>query len=133
MANTHRNPDLEARWRAAVARQCDSGLTISAFCRRERLGESSFYAWRRTLSERDAGQPARDEPCRDTPPKKMRSDACPVPPLPAFVPVALQGDEPRAIVIELRGGRALRLPESIPTGRLVELVHALEAEVRPRS
>jgi hypothetical protein len=32
-----------------------------------------------------------------------------------------------SIVIELAGGRVLRLPESISAGRLAELVHALES------
>jgi len=49
------------------------------------------------------------------------------------VPVIVR-DEPPApsaaeagIVIELRGGRALRLPGSTPAARVAELVRALEA------
>ncbi|OJW24439.1 MAG: hypothetical protein BGO49_24205 [Planctomycetales bacterium 71-10] len=110
MAKTQRDPGKEAFWRDAVRRQADSGLPVREFCRRHRLNEPSFYGWRRTLQERDTQRPA-------TPP--------------AFVPLVVH-DEPRAerdagIVIELRGGRLLRLPGSTPVGRVAELVRALEA------
>src|SRR4051812_5337336 len=109
MAETQRDPTKEAFWRDAFRRQADSGLPVREFCRRHRLNEPSFYGWRRTLQERDARQPA----------------------TPAFVPVVVH-DEPRAerdagIVIELRGGRLLRLPGSTPAVRVAELVRALEA------
>jgi hypothetical protein len=49
---------------------------------------------------------------------------------PAFLPVILNGDPPplesTGIVIELRGGRKLRLSESTPAARLAELVCAIE-------
>lgn len=38
-----------SRWRQLVADQCDSGLSVEAFCRREGLGVSTFFAWRRRL------------------------------------------------------------------------------------
>jgi len=42
--------------------------------------------------------------------------------------------EPRAIVeesfkIDLRGGRVLRLPASMPAARLAEVLHALEGQL----
>lgn len=110
MANTQRDATKEAFWRDAIRRQATSGLPVREFCRRHRLNEPSFYGWRRTLQERDARQPA-------TPP--------------AFVPVVVRDGQRVAhdagIVIELRGGRLLRLPSSMPAGRLAELVRALEA------
>jgi len=54
MANHLRDPEREAFWRAAVTRQAASGLSVRGFCRREGLAESNFYAWRRTLAQRDA-------------------------------------------------------------------------------
>ena len=109
MANMQRDPKKEAFWRDAIRRQADSGLPVREFCPRHRLSEPSFYGCRRTFRERDARQPA-------TPP--------------AFVPVVVR-DEPRVghdagIVIELRGGRLLRLPGSMSAGRVAELVRALE-------
>jgi hypothetical protein len=53
---------------------------------------------------------------------------------PAFVAVVVREDRPAEtmaeanLVIELRGGRLLRLPGSMPAGRIAELVRALEAE-----
>jgi hypothetical protein len=48
---------------------------------------------------------------------------------PAFLPVVIDEEQGRdgSIMIELAGGRVLRLSESIATERLVELVHSLEA------
>ena len=52
---------------------------------------------------------------------------------PGFVPVVVQGrgvggSEPGATcaLIDLRGGRVLRLPVSMPAAQMAELVHALE-------
>lgn len=42
-----------ARWREMVRGQADSGLSVAAYCRRARVPQSSFFAWRRKL--RDAG------------------------------------------------------------------------------
>jgi transposase len=110
MANTRRDPGKEKFWRDTVRRQADSGLPVREFCRRHRLNEPSFYGWRRTLQERDARQPATT---------------------PAFVPVVVRDEQRVAddgvIVIEMRGGRLLRLPGSTPAGRVAELVRALEA------
>jgi hypothetical protein len=48
-----RSAEKEAFWRGAVARQRASGLTVRAFCERERLVETSFHFWRRELMRRD--------------------------------------------------------------------------------
>lgn len=43
-------------WREKIAEQAGSGLSISAFCRREGISPNSFYSWRRVLfSAGDAG------------------------------------------------------------------------------
>jgi hypothetical protein len=110
MAKTQRDSGRERRWRAVVARQAKSGLTVRAFCRQEKLRETAFYFWRRTIAERDA----------------MRSVAA----APAFVPVVLSARgvaSPTEIAIDLRGGRTLRLRDSIPPDRLAAIVVALEA------
>ena len=112
MANTKRDATKEAFWRDAIRRQAASGLSVREFCRRHRLSEPSFYERRRTYRERDAHRPA-------TPP--------------AFVPVIVPDERPTGpavgpgLVLELRGGRALRLPGSMAVDRVVELVRALEA------
>ena len=93
-----------------MARQAKSRLTVRAFCREEKLQESAFYFWRRTIVERDA----------------RRS----VTAAPAFVPVVLSDrgvTSPAEIAIELRGGRVLRISDSISPDRLAAIVLALEA------
>jgi hypothetical protein len=41
--------DAVARWREILRRQARSGLSVAAFCRRSRIPQASFYAWRRKL------------------------------------------------------------------------------------
>jgi hypothetical protein len=111
MANRNRDAGREAAWRRLLAKHGQSGLSVRAFCRPEKLSEPSFYAWRRTIAERDGkrGRPTKASP--------------------AFLP-AVMTSEPRretAITIDLAGGRMLRLPESMSAERLAELVQALEA------
>jgi transposase-like protein len=114
MANRRRDAGRERLWRSRLKRQAASRLSVRAFCRREGVAEPSFYAWRRTIAERDASRRASRPPASEPPP---------------FVSVAVTGQPigTASIVIELAGGRVLRLPESISAGRLAELVHALES------
>jgi hypothetical protein len=114
MANGQRDSKREAFWRRVLARQRESGLGVRAFCRREKVSEPSFYAWRRVVRERDQERQPRPERKR-----------------PAFVPFVvskhLGGDAVEPITIDLCGGRVLRLPALIAAARLAELVHAIEA------
>jgi transposase len=132
MANTMRDAAKERFWRDVLKRAAASDLSVRAFCQSERLAESAFYAWRRTIAERDAGktQPTRRVPSpRGPKPHGM-------PKQPAFLPV-VRCPEPltpptSGFLLELRGGRTLRLPESIPVERLAELICALEAQEAKR-
>ena len=109
MANNQRDPGREQFWREVLDRQAVSGLNVREFCRREQLAETSFFAWRRTIRQRDGEVKSSDRP--------------------AFVPAVVTDTPPRdrSIVLELGNGRALKLPESIAAARLAELVTALEA------
>ena len=114
MAGQVRDPQREASWREAVKRCAASGLSGRAFCRQEQLAEHSFYAWRRTIAERDArlASPPGSQPLKS----------------PMFVPAVVR-DAPlleSAIALELHGGRVLRLPASTSIERLVQLVQSLE-------
>lgn len=124
MAGLGRDESREAIWRGVLGRFSGSGLSVRAFCRRERLNEASFYAWRRTIAQRDAeraGQ-ARSRPTRRQPP--------------AFLPAVVTSESSRdsgrtahcAVTLELAGGRVLRLPDTMSAERIVELVLALEAK-----
>ena len=54
MSKYERDADKEAFWRLAFSEQRASGLSVRAFCGREGLTQSNFYAWRRRLARRDA-------------------------------------------------------------------------------
>jgi len=103
-------PKTVSHWQAVVADFASSGLAVAEFCRARGVCEQSFYSWRKRLSQGGALSAG-----------------------PGFVPVVVQGrggggSEPGAACasIELRGGRVLRLPVSMPAARMAELVHALE-------
>ena len=51
---------LEHAWRQRLRRQTSSGLSIQAFCDRERVSTVSFYAWKRRLTP--SSLPAAPEP-----------------------------------------------------------------------
>jgi hypothetical protein len=48
MNNTHTSID---RWREIIRKQSAGGFSIAAFCRREGVTQSAFYAWRRKLRD----------------------------------------------------------------------------------
>ena len=104
-----RDRKKEAFWRRHVRAQAVGGESVRAYCRGHGLKEPAFYWWRRELARRDAAQPAA-----------------------AFVPVLLPSPavgQVEGIALELRGGRVLRLP-TMPVSRVVELVRALEGDVK---
>ena len=41
-------------WRALVARQVSSGISVQAFCRQQGLNTWTFYGWRSRLRQRTA-------------------------------------------------------------------------------
>ena len=114
MARGQRDPARERFWREALRRRKASGLTVRAFCAREQLPETAYHAWRRTLRERDAER------------RQGRSPTA----TPAFVPVVVRPEERTdaggQVVIELRGGRLMRLPASTPAEQVARIVLAIE-------
>ncbi len=45
--------DKERFWRRRLRQWRSSGLSVRAFCAEYALSEPSFYAWRRTVAQRD--------------------------------------------------------------------------------
>jgi hypothetical protein len=118
MAKSIRDPGREAFWRRNVTAFGRSGLSVRAFCQREKLTESAFYFWRRTIHERGPAQRKAAQRTAKQSPRKS----------PAFVPLMFGDMAPAVgVTLELRGGRALRFSESFPVERLAGLVLALEA------
>jgi hypothetical protein len=134
MAKSERDPQRERFWRDVLGRFRASRLSVRAFCRRENLGEPLFYAWRRTIAERDAEMKTVGGPrMRRERSVARRSRPVGTGSLAPFLPVMIH--EPTAAVapggypvaIELRGGRVLRFAESLSARRVAEVVCALEA------
>lgn len=121
MAKRRRSSEREAFWREALGRQEVSGLSVRAFCRREKLHESAFYFWRRAVAERDA------EAVVDAPAKKSKSAGAAEP---EFLPVVLRRDAPApGPSLELGSGHVVRFGNS-PPELIVAVIRALEVENR---
>jgi len=108
----------ELFWRDTLAAFAASGQSVASFCQERGLNQATFYSRRLRLAKIDQ---------HPTSPAAARPQSTP----PAFVPVMV---EPRAIVeeafqVDLRGGRVLRLPASMPAARLAEVLHALEGQL----
>lgn len=119
MANKRRDSGRETFWRDAIARQRASGLSVRAFCQQEKLTKSNFYAWQRTIKERD------DEAKQRSSAVKANKNS------PAFVPALITSDPPleTTLVIRLASGRELRVPESISPAWLGQVVRVLDPQV----
>jgi hypothetical protein len=101
--------ELEQSWRVRVREQASSGQSVAAYCASEELSAASFYAWRRTLAERD----------------RLRRSAG----RPQFVPVRVktEASESSALDVVLGGGRVVRVGPGFDATLLRAVVAALEA------
>jgi len=105
-----RDPRKEQHWRDLITRWQRSGLSVRAFCHRQRLAVPSFYAWRRTLRQRDG-----------------RAQPAPAPV--TFLPVQVRNDAtdpPAPLELVLAHGRCLRIPPGFDPAHLRALLLALE-------
>jgi transposase len=70
-----RRESKERFWRTTLRRWRSSGLSVRAYCEQQGLAEPTFYAWRRSIEERDAAAvrfvPVQvvPEPRSETPPE----------------------------------------------------------------
>jgi len=124
-----RDGDKERFWRRVVRQWRRSGRTIREFCDEGGLAEPSFYAWRRTIAERDreaseAGRRPRRGSCR---PGRKRSDRAAGPPV--FVPVRVASAAPASttpIEVVLGQGRVVRVAPGFDVATLRQLLAVLE-------
>jgi len=68
-----RRSSKERFWRRMVRQWRSSGLSIREFCTEQDISEPSFYAWRRTIAERDV-QATRFVPVQVVPDPKPVGD-----------------------------------------------------------
>ena len=108
-----RDPRKEQFWRDILSRWPDSGLTIRAYCRRHRLSEASFYAWRRELGQRDEQA-------------QSAADAAAVTFAPLTVHAAPSGTAEPSVEVILANGRRLRVPVGVAAGVVRDLLTVLE-------
>lgn len=99
-----RSSKREQFWREAVAAWKKSGQSVRAFCAQRGLREPSFYAWRRTLRERE---PQRQSARRE----------------PALVPLRVVADAVLEVV--LPAGLVVRVPAGADAAAVAKLVIAL--------
>ncbi len=96
------------KWRDLIERQRASGFSVAAFCRRDGVAASSFFAWKRKLGSTPATLAFVEATVAGTPP--------PLPPRSAG-----------RIEVRLRGGRRVRVGRGFDRDLLAEVVAALEA------
>jgi transposase len=115
-----RDQHKERLWRRLIEQWQRSGLTARDFCAQRGVSEPSFYAWRRTIRQRD--QQGRRPPGRNgagrTGPKRV------------FVPVQVVSTAPTAVAaaleIVLGQGRLVRVPPGFDAMTLRQLLTVLE-------
>jgi hypothetical protein len=100
----------EQFWRRMVRRWRSSGLSVRDFCAERELAEPSFYAWRRTIAERDA-QEVRFVPVRVVPEEQ---------------PIAIDNSGSIGLELVLPAGRLLRIGPGFDAATLQRLLAVLE-------
>jgi transposase-like protein len=132
-----RDRRLEAQWRRAMQAQGRSGLGVREFCRRGGLTESAFHFWRRELRQRDTecavARPA-FVPVRVVgglsglrAAAADRAPACNGVPAAEAAPAA-EGIAPGRIVIELPGGRRVRVAAPVDRQALADVLAVLRLD-----
>ena len=111
-----RRSSKERLWRRMVRQWRSSGLSIRDFCAERQISEGNFYAWRRTIAERDA-QAARFVPVHVVPDPKPAGDG------------SGNGSD-NGLELLLGAGRVLRIGQNFDTATLRRLLALLE-EGRP--
>lgn len=116
-----RSASKEQYWRSQVRQWRKSGLAVRAFCEEQGLSEPNFYAWRRTLAQRDAA--VQFVPVRVTREfsSNVTADGTAPPSAPAW------GDGVAGVIeLVLSGGRRLRIAPGFDGPTLRRVLALLE-------
>lgn len=102
-----RSVEAWAKWRKLIAEQSRSGQSVVGFCRQRGIGTTHFFAWRRKLSEAEAGR---------------------------FVEVRVEADggaagQSRALEVKLEGGRSVMVEQGFDAAHLRAVLAVLEERV----
>ena len=121
-----RNGAKERSWRRLIQQWRHSGMTIRDFCVEHEVSEPSFFAWRRTIADRDrqSGQPSADGYGNVDSNRTQDS--------PAFVPLrvvsTVSTPAGTAFEVVLRDGRIVRVPAGFDPATLRQLLVLLNEE-----
>jgi len=117
MANgKRRDKSKQAYWQQKLHEHSQSGLSIRAFCRQQKLAETAFHFWRREIARRQ---------CERRPkPRRRRA---------LFVPVRVTAEAQSVlggeIAIALTDGRRIHLTPPVDKQALSDVLAVME--VRP--
>ena len=102
-------------YEALIAKQLKSGLSVSAFARREGVPTSTLFQWKRRLRGKKLGARAASS--------KTKRRLLPVRVAKARTGVVSAGAE---FEVKLRSGREIRVPRDFDPGALRALIEVLE-------
>ncbi len=117
------DPLKELYWRRILDQWRRSGQSIRAFCRQQRLSEPLFYAWRRTIAQRDQARQPSGHRCLPQDIASPTDEQKPEAP-PAFVPLHVL---PATATLEvvLHPGCLVRVPTGFDPATLRQLLVVL--------
>jgi hypothetical protein len=113
--------EREEYWQGVMRQQESSGLSISAFCRKQKVAEGSFFYWRRRLIKRQPrkGAVAKKPPRQSRPRKNTTATFVPV-----DIPTPSSTSGARCEVI-LPDGCRIIMPMQCDAGRLRDILGVL--------
>ena len=113
-----------ARWSRIIDQQQSSGMPVAVFCRERSLAVSSYYGWRRKLSDAGADAGFIEARVIGEPEAEMNKPG-------GLRPVQSSRDSPSfskssGVRIELAGGRQVLVTRGFDRQVLLEVIQALE-------
>ena len=126
-----RDPAKERLWRRLFQLWHRSDQTIRDFCGQHHVSEASFFAWRRTIAERDRqsvrSRRTSTKPASSTHSARQRQGHAKAEP--AFVPLrVVHPVSNAAFEVVLKNGRVVRVPAPFDADTLRQLLAILEEE-----
>ena len=122
-----RDRGKEWYWRRVLRQWRRSGQKVRAYCLEHGLSEPSFYAWRRTIQERNrrAGPRPRRGRRQAGDGQKTVDHRVAGTGVPAFVPVTIAASA-SCLEVVVGDGRVVRVPEGFDAATLRQLLAVLE-------
>ena len=102
--------DQRQFWQMAIETWQASGMSVSKFCKVEGLSESSFYIWRKKLTQADEAETGKQ--------KKLNPSA--------FIEVAMPKNNPAALELVLSSGNTLRISSGADSATLNDVISVLQ-------